>query len=401
MRLTTWTLAGVLALGAAPAAHGQARTSPARPAVLPAWVGDHPRFGWSGGWLFPVGSPYEIGRPGPEGSPAYRINRCIGGPDEGGGRHQGADLSCGHGGDLVHAAGHGLVVRAEAHGWNGGYGRHVVIAHRLVDGGLVYSVYAHLADQSLRVRKGQLVAAGQPIGRVGRSGRASSDHLHFEVRLAVGRDEPWQKAEVLDPITFVSEHLPAPRPDASLAATYLEWAECAAMLESADRADTTLDRSTWWRMLARAARQSHDGFPDEPDGSRQMLVEEGVLDAGFAPSPAESLSWSELSRDLRRLKKVGMMVARPPVSPAAHRALCEREFSAARPTQALDQVGQRKAAPLLVDACVVLADLSSTWDLPKKKSPKKTGAPGPEAAPKPPASPRGVQASKEVDATPR
>jgi murein DD-endopeptidase MepM/ murein hydrolase activator NlpD len=400
MRLTAWTLAAALALGTPSAVLAQARTRPARPAVLPAWVGEHPRVGWSGGWLFPVGSPYEIGMPGPDGSPAYRINRCVGGPEEGGGRHQGADLSCGHGGDLVRAAGHGLVVRAEAHGWNGGYGRHVVIAHRLVDGGLVFSVYAHLADQSLRVKKGQLVAAGQPIGRVGRSGRASSEHLHFEVRLAEGRDEPWQNAEVLDPITFVSEHLPAPREDATVASAYLEWAECAAILESADRADTTLDRSTWWRMLARAARQSRDGFPEEPGGARQTLVEEGVLDADYAPSPADSLCWSELSRDLRRLKKVGMMVARPPVSPAAHRALCESEFSIARPTQALDQVARRTSAPLLVEACVVLADLSSTWEMPKKKA-QKTAPPAPAAAPKPPPSPRGVQASKEVDATPR
>src|SRR5262245_33998200 len=233
------SLAVVLALGAPPASGDPAPAGPQRPAILPAWVGDHPRFGWSGAWLFPVGDPYEIGRPGPDGSPAYRINRCIGGPEEGGGRHTGADLSCGFGGDLVRAAGHGLVVAAQAHGWNGGYGRHVVIAHRLVAGGLVYSVYAHLADQSLRVRKGQIVAAGQPIARVGRSGRATSEHLHFEVRLAEGRDEPWQNAEVLDPITFVSEHLPPATADASRAASYVEWAQCLGLVEGAERADTT------------------------------------------------------------------------------------------------------------------------------------------------------------------
>jgi hypothetical protein len=276
MRVAAWTLAGLVL--SAPIA--QAGTASIRTALLPAWVGDHPRFGWSGAWLFPVGSPYEIGRPGPEGSPAYRINRCIGGPEEGGGKHQGADLSCGHGGDLVRAAGQGLVVKAEAHGWNGGYGRHVVIAHRLVDGGLVYSVYAHLLDQSLRVHKGQVVAAGQALGRVGRSGRASSEHLHFEVRLATGQDEAWQNAEVLDPITFVTEHLPTHEPLASADAPYLEWAECAALLQSADRADSTLERATWWQMMARAARQSRDDFPDETEGVKQMLIGEGVLDAG-------------------------------------------------------------------------------------------------------------------------
>lgn len=389
------SLAVILALAAPTVAHGQAPAGSQRPALLPAWVGDHPRFGWSGAWLFPVGDPYEIGSPGPKGSPAYRINRCIGEPEDGGGRHTGADLSCGYGGDVVRAAGNGLVVRAEAHGWNGGYGRHIVIAHRLVDGGLVYSVYAHLADQSLRVKKGQLVAAGQPIGRVGRSGRATSEHLHFEVRLAEGRGEPWQDAEVLDPITFVSEHLPPPTADASAAASYLEWARCAAMVEGADRADTTLDRATWWHMLARAARQSRDEFPDETEGVRQMLIGEGVIEATDTTSAAQCLSWGDLAQDMRRLKKVGLMVARPPFSPAEHRALCEREFAVPRPTQALDPLAGRKGAPLVGQACIVLADLAGSWESAKKAKPGPT-----EPAHQPPPATRGVQAGREVDASP-
>src|SRR5436309_9864806 len=116
LRRAACSLALALALGTPPAACGQPRVGPQRLAILPAWVGDHPRFGWSGAWLFPVGDPYEIGSPGPKGSPAYRINRCIGEPEDGGGRHTGADLSCGYGGDVVRAAGNGRVVRAGAHG---------------------------------------------------------------------------------------------------------------------------------------------------------------------------------------------------------------------------------------------------------------------------------------------
>jgi murein DD-endopeptidase MepM/ murein hydrolase activator NlpD len=399
MRRAAWTLAGMLALGALPVAV-QARTASPRVALLPAWVGDYPRFGWSGAWLFPVGSPYEIGRPG-EGSPAYRINRCIGGPEEGGGKHQGADLSCGHGGDLVRAAGYGLVVKAETHGWNGGYGRHIVIAHRLVGGGLVYSVYAHLQDQSLRVKKGQIVAAGQPLARVGRSGRASSEHLHFEVRLAAGQDEAWQHAEVLDPITFVTEHLPAIEPRPSPNTPYLEWAECSALLASADRADSTLGRATWWQMMARAAKPARDDFPADSDGVRRMLIGEGVLDADGSVAPPDSLTWAELARDLRRLKKVGVMIARPPITPAAHRALCGSQFAAPRPTMALDQLAKRKGVPQLGEACVTLADLSSTWEVAKKK-PKPPAVQGPALPPAaaPPAV-RGIQASSEVDSHPR
>jgi hypothetical protein len=392
MRPLAWTLAGALVLAAPPALAGRTAHQ-LRPAFLPAWVGEAPRFGWSGAWMFPVGDPYEIGKPGPDGSPSYRINRCIEDPDEGGGRHDGADLSCGHGGDVVRAAGTGLVVIAEAHGWNGGYGRHVVIAHRPADGGLIFTVYAHLADQSLKVKKGQIVAAGQPLGRVGRTGRATSEHLHFEVRLAEGRDEAWQNAEVLDPITFVTEHLPAPRPFASATASYVQWAECAALLESTDRPDTTLDHATWWRMLARASRESRDEFPDEPEGMRQMLVGDGVLEASDTTTAAQCLSWAEMARDLRHLKKVGVMVPRPPLSSAEHRALCEREFAAPRPTQALDQIGQRKDTPLVGQACLALADLTGSWDVPKKKA--KKAAPAPPAKPAEPA--HGMRASREVD----
>jgi murein DD-endopeptidase MepM/ murein hydrolase activator NlpD len=46
-------------------------------------------------------------------------------------------------------------------------------------------VYAHL--QSADVEAGRLVRAGEPIGRVGRSGSASTDHLHVELRRLEGR----------------------------------------------------------------------------------------------------------------------------------------------------------------------------------------------------------------------
>ena len=42
-------------------------------------------------------------------------------------------------------------------------------------------VFMHLQDGSLLVQKGQAVAAGQPLGAVGATGRADGAHLHFEI----------------------------------------------------------------------------------------------------------------------------------------------------------------------------------------------------------------------------
>ena len=56
--------------------------------------------------------------------------------------------------------------------------------------------YMHLLDRAV-VARGERVAAGQPIGRVGRSGRASACHLHYESWTAPG----WQRGgRAIDPL---------------------------------------------------------------------------------------------------------------------------------------------------------------------------------------------------------
>ena len=62
-----------------------------------------------------------------------------------------------------------------------GYGLTVLIDH----GRGWQTVYSHL--QSADVHTGQLVQAGDHIGRVGRSGSASTEHLHVELRRLEGR----------------------------------------------------------------------------------------------------------------------------------------------------------------------------------------------------------------------
>jgi murein DD-endopeptidase MepM/ murein hydrolase activator NlpD len=56
-------------------------------------------------------------------------------------------------------------------------GNAVVIDH----GNGEYSIYAHLAPGSIAVRKGDQVAAGQRIGKLGSSGNSTEPHLHFQV----------------------------------------------------------------------------------------------------------------------------------------------------------------------------------------------------------------------------
>jgi murein DD-endopeptidase MepM/ murein hydrolase activator NlpD len=87
--------------------------------------------------------------------------------------HAGSDLRGKHGTPVL-AAGAGVVKQV---GWYGGYGNYIQIDH----GGGVATAYAHL--QRFLVKPGDVVIAGQAIGRMGSTGRATGPHLHFEVRL--------------------------------------------------------------------------------------------------------------------------------------------------------------------------------------------------------------------------
>ena len=66
---------------------------------------------------------------------------------------------------------------AEALDSDGPAGTHVAIDH---GGGLV-TRYFHLERRSLRVAPGDRVRRGQPLGYMGRTGRATGEHLHFQM----------------------------------------------------------------------------------------------------------------------------------------------------------------------------------------------------------------------------
>ncbi|MBN2323163.1 MAG: peptidoglycan DD-metalloendopeptidase family protein [Spirochaetes bacterium] len=94
--------------------------------------------------------------------------------------HQGVDISWWPGAP-VRATADGVVVFA---GMKGGYGRTVQIQHEYG----FQTLYAHCS--SLRVYEGQKVQKGEIVAFLGRTGRATGFHLHYEVRIGTKAVDP-------------------------------------------------------------------------------------------------------------------------------------------------------------------------------------------------------------------
>lgn len=87
--------------------------------------------------------------------------------------HDGIDIDADEG-TPVHAASSGEVVYADQR--LSGYGKMIIIRHN----NDLFTAYAH--NQRNLVSKGDKVKSGDVIARVGKTGRATGAHLHFEVR---------------------------------------------------------------------------------------------------------------------------------------------------------------------------------------------------------------------------
>ena len=98
--------------------------------------------------------------------------------------HDGIDIAAPRG-TAVRAAADGVVIYA---GWVSGWGRLIKIRHK---GGIVTS-YAHNA--SLLVKKGDTVAKGSVIAKVGSSGRSTGPHLHFAIE---------KNGKLVDPMIYL------------------------------------------------------------------------------------------------------------------------------------------------------------------------------------------------------
>ena len=141
-----------------------------------------------------------------------------------GGKHSGDDLNGIGGmntdlGDPVYAIGDGRVLFAGQA--SPGWGKVILLSHRLDGGKSVQSMYAHLKD--VRVRAGELVHRGRVIGSVGTADGAYLAHLHFEMRAAdtvdVLRGYLADQGVHLDPSRLISRYqgaLTEPLPPSAL-----------------------------------------------------------------------------------------------------------------------------------------------------------------------------------------
>ena len=87
-------------------------------------------------------------------------------------RHTGVDLKT-KANDPIYAVGDGVVTMSKNYS---GYGKCIIIKH--ADG--TETLYAH--NSKNYVKEGEKVKSGQKIALTGQTGRATTEHLHFEVR---------------------------------------------------------------------------------------------------------------------------------------------------------------------------------------------------------------------------
>lgn len=97
--------------------------------------------------------------------------------------HTGTDIACAEGTPILAAADGTVTVANSLDSWGGSYGYYIQIDH----GGGLETLYAHCS--SICVTTDQQVQAGQVIGYVGHTGRATGSHLHLEVHVNGSRTD--------------------------------------------------------------------------------------------------------------------------------------------------------------------------------------------------------------------
>jgi peptidoglycan hydrolase-like protein with peptidoglycan-binding domain len=83
----------------------------------------------------------------------------------------------------------------------GGFGNYVILLMK-INGKHYTSLFAHMGNGTLKVKKGQKIEAGTPLGKMASTGMSTGKHLHWELRL--GKQHIWDAngKNYIEPIAF-------------------------------------------------------------------------------------------------------------------------------------------------------------------------------------------------------
>ncbi len=116
--------------------------------------------------------------------------------------HNGTDIWSSHEPCWIEAPYDGKVLEAKkSTAAGGGFGNYVIILMK-IDGKFYTTLFAHMGDGTIKVKKGQKVTAGMPLGKMASTGMSTGKHLHWELRL--GKQHIWDKMgkNYIEPIAF-------------------------------------------------------------------------------------------------------------------------------------------------------------------------------------------------------
>ncbi len=140
--------------------------------------------------------------------------------------------------------------------------------------GEVYTALCHLQKESITVVEGELVTVGQPLGRVGNSGRSPLPHLHFQVQRSAEIGAPTLYGELLHYVThehknqrYVTYGVPTQGQDIA-----------SVSVDAAVRQALTLSPGRRFHWHVRAGKRTFDEVWEshiDALGTRELVVVEG------------------------------------------------------------------------------------------------------------------------------
>lgn len=117
--------------------------------------------------------------------------------------HNGTDFVTPNANEPILAIANGRVIEAKkSTAANGGFGYYVIVRH-MVGAKFYTSLYAHMKEGSIKVKKGQAVKVGDQLGIIGDTGYTTGPHLHLEIWQ--GRTHGWSSdgRGFVDPMKFI------------------------------------------------------------------------------------------------------------------------------------------------------------------------------------------------------